>query len=298
MRYIVTILLVILSVGALRAQLDPLYQQYHLNQYIINPAHGGIYKSITFSANSRLQWLGLDGSPFTNTFTLVTNIGNFAGFGVRATSDQVGIRETSEIIASTSYFIRAKKVTIGFGLQGGVTQTVNDLSEFIPEVLHDPTLDNFAPSVSYPTFGAGFMLMHSKFFFGFSIPRLINDFEPVLAYEPYGDYSRFYYISAGFMPDFIDWKIQTLLRVSEQKISVDISNTYFISDDIWVGFIFRDLFNIGVFGQFEVKDRLRFGYTVEFPIDDLITTHYGTHEVTLSYCIAPFKRQSLEDRFF
>jgi len=297
MRHTITILLVLVSIKV-SAQLDPLYQQYHLNQYLINPAYGGIYKSTTFSVNSRLQWLGLEGSPFTNTFTTVTNIGNFAGFGVRVMSDQIGIRKTNELVASTSYFIRADKITIGFGLQGGINQTTNDLSEFIPEVLHDPTLDNFIPSFIFPTFGAGIMIKHSNYFFGFSIPRLLNEIDPRLGYQDNHVYKRHYYVSAGFIPNLIDMKLQTLVRIIGNKVSVDVSSTYFVTENLWAGVLFRDVFNIGVFGQLQVKDRFRLGYTIELPFDDLITTHYGTHEVTLSYSIAPGKRQSLGDRFF
>lgn len=297
MRSVITILLVSFYINAF-GQLDPLYQQYHFNQYMINPAYGGIYKSTTFAANSRLQWVGLEGSPFTNTFTWMTNVGNFAGFGLRAMSDQVGIRKTNEIVASGSYFIRAKKVVIGFGLQGGIAESTNDLSVFIPEVLHDPTLDDFVPRFSFPTFGVGFMVMHSNYFIGVSVPRMLNKTEPILSYEDNGVYHRHYYIAAGFIPNLIDMKLQTLVRVVDNKVSVDVSSTYFVSENLWAGVIFRDIFNIGLFGQLQVKKRLRFGYTIELPFDDLITTHYGTHEVTLSYTIAPSKGQSLDDRYF
>ncbi len=297
MRSVITILLISFYINAF-GQLDPLYQQYHFNQYIINPAYGGIYKSTTFAANSRLQWVGIEGSPFTNTFTWVTNVGNFAGFGLRAMSDEVGIRKTNEIVASGSYFIRAKKVVIGFGLQGGIAESTNDLSVFIPEVLHDPTLDDFVPRFSFPTFGVGFMIMHSNYFIGVSVPRMLNKTEPILSYEDNGAYHRHYYFSAGFIPNLIDMKLQTLVRVMDNKVSVDVSSTYFVSENLWAGVIFRDIFNIGLFGQLQVKKRLRFGYTIELPFDDLITTHYGTHEVTLSYTIAPSKGQTLEDRFF
>ncbi len=297
MRLIITISFVLTYLTGL-GQLDPLYQQYHTNQYMINPAYAGIYKSTTFAVNSRLHWLGLEGSPFTNTFTMVTNIGNFAGFGLRAMSDQVGIRKTNEVVATGSYFIRANNMVIGFGLQGGLAKSTNDLSAFIPEVLHDPTLDEFTPNSSFPTFGVGFMIKHKNYFIGLSIPRLLNETNPTLSYKENGVYHRHYYISAGFMPSLIDMKVQMLLRVLDSKLSVDVSNTYFISENLWAGVLFRDLLNVGLFGQLQIKKRLRLAYTIELPFDDMISTHYGTHELTLSYTIAPSRGQTLGDRYF
>lgn len=283
------------------AQLDPLYAQYHFNQYMINPAYAGIYKNITVAANSRAQWFGLEGFPVTNTMIATTNIGNSGGLGVRVMNDRIGIRSANEFIASGAYYIRSHLTTIGFGLQGGVTQVNNDLSRLESEVLDDPVLDDFIPQYSFPNFGFGVVLQRFDYFIGFSIPRILSEDAPEPIFEDNGRYQRHYYLSGGLrFTSFrsYDTKVQTLIRVLEDKVSVDVSGTYFLTSDIWVGAMVRDFSSFSFFGLLEIKDKYRIGYTVELPTNNLITTNFGTHEITFSYTITPFEGQLFEDRFF
>ena len=93
------------------AQLEPVYTQYHFNQYLINPAFGGLYENATISFNSRAQWYGLDGAPFTNTLTIESSIGDHAGMGFRVMNDRIGITNQTEVMASASYFIKSHFIT-------------------------------------------------------------------------------------------------------------------------------------------------------------------------------------------
>ncbi len=294
-------ILILMVVFKANAQLDPLYAQYHFNQYMINPAYAGVYKNITFAMNSRAQWFGLAGSPFTNTATVMSNIGNSGGVGLRMMNDRIGIRNSNEVVASGSYFIRSHMTTIGFGLQGGVTQVGNDLSKLDPEVLDDPVLDDFIPSYAFPNFGVGIMIQRFDYFIGLSIPRILSEDAPDPVFQDNGRYQRHYYISGGYRFTTVrsfDTKVQTLIRVLENKVSVDVSGTYFFSSDLWGGALIRDFSSVGFFGQIELQDKYRIGYTFELPTNNLITSNFGTHEVTFSYTITPFEGQFFEDRFF
>ena len=298
---ILTTMIIAVSFQPAIAQLDPLYAQYHFNQYMINPAYAGVYKSTTLAVNSRAQWFGLEGSPVTNTLTATTSIGNSGGFGVRVMNDRIGIRNSNEFIASGSYYIRSHLTTIGFGLQGGITQVSNNLSKLEPEVLDDPVLDGFIPQYSFPNFGFGIMLQRFDYFIGLSIPRILSEDAPEPVFEDNGRYQRHYYLSAGYRFTAVrsyDTKVQTLIRVLEDKISVDVSGTYFITPDLWAGAMVRDFSSFSFFGMLQINDNYRIGYTFELPTNNLITTNFGTHEITFSYTITPFADQVFEDRFF
>ena len=301
MRIILAAILFIAFVSRSFGQLDPLYSQYHFNQYVINPAYAGMYENMSFTLNSRAQWFGLEGSPITNTFTAISNIGNSAGVGVRFMNDRIGIRTANELVVSGSYFIKSHLTTIGFGLQGGLTQVGNNLGKLDPEVLDDPVLDGFIPQYSFPNFGVGVVIQRFDYFIGLSIPRILSQDEPDPTFEDNGRYQRHYYISGGFRFTAIrsyDTKIQTLVRVLEDKVSVDVSGTYFITSDLWAGALFRDLSGVSFFGMIRFKENYRLGYSFELPTNNLITTNFGTHEITFSYTIAPFEGQLMEDRFF
>ncbi|XOV94529.1 MAG: PorP/SprF family type IX secretion system membrane protein [Bacteroidota bacterium] len=301
MRLTLFISTILISIGSLKAQLDPLYAQYHFNQYMINPAYAGMYQNTSFAVNSRAQWFGLEGSPLTNTVTAMTNIGNSGGFGLRAMNDRVGIRSSNELVVSGSYFIRSHLTTIGFGLQGGVTQVSNDLNKLAPEVLDDPVLDDFIPQYSFPNFGFGVVIQRFDYFLGLSIPRILSEDSPDPVFQDNGRYQRTYYLAGGYRFTTVrsyDTKVQTLIRVLEDKISIDLSGTYFITPDIWAGTLIRDFSSLSFFGLLQIKDNYRIGYSFELPTNNLITTNFGTHEITFSYTITPFSGQVFEDRFF
>jgi type IX secretion system PorP/SprF family membrane protein len=275
-------------------QLAPVFSQYHVNQYLINPAYGGLYKSISLSANSRIQWAQIESAPMTNTATFSANLANFGGFGFIAMNDNYGLQTNNEISFSNSYFIRSEKVTVGFGLQAPYSQITNDLSLLEPDVLNDPVLDDFTPQYYQPNFGVGFVIQSENFFLGLSVPRILDNqfFED----ENISTYKRHYYISTGFKSELIDTKVQTLVRIIENKISVDVSATTFANKNLWFGLVLRDLGNFGVFSLLQLKDRFRLAATFEIPSDNISVN--GVYEVTTSYTIAPFKRQKFEDRYF
>src|SRR5262245_10067739 len=83
--------------GAGFAQQDPLTSQYHLNPAMINPAYSGLYNSFMVNANSRLQWMGMEGNPFSNFVTVTTSIiEKKVGGGILISQDNIGITSTTE----------------------------------------------------------------------------------------------------------------------------------------------------------------------------------------------------------
>ena len=63
----VTLIILLFSVQLVKAQFDPLYNQYLFNQQMINPAYVGIYNRFSVGLISRAQWVGIEGAPVTNT---------------------------------------------------------------------------------------------------------------------------------------------------------------------------------------------------------------------------------------
>ena len=55
-------------------QQDAQYTQYMYNTININPAYAGSRGTISIFGLHRTQWVGLDGAPVTNTFSVNTPI--------------------------------------------------------------------------------------------------------------------------------------------------------------------------------------------------------------------------------
>ena len=74
-----------------QAQVDPLYSQYLNNPFLINPAYGGMNKSMNLMVGYRKQWAGFDGSPNTISATGHTSLfDNRMGAGLIISQDKVG----------------------------------------------------------------------------------------------------------------------------------------------------------------------------------------------------------------
>ncbi len=297
-KLILTLLIVGLFWNA-NAQLEPIYTQYHFNQYLINPAFGGLYENAAISFNSRAQWYGLDGAPFTNTLTLESSIGDHAGMGFRVMHDQIGISNQTEVMASASYYIKSHFMKIGMGLQGGVSTVSNNINELDQKVFNDPNLSNIPPTSTRPNFGVGIVIHRFDYFLALSIPRILDNGGAIVEDDPRNE--RHIYLSTGCRFTLFrskDTKLQTLMRVVGDRISFDLAGTYFITDFLWAGAMLRDYHGVSFFGKLKLDNHFSVGYSFELPTNNLIFTNYGTHEVTLSYIFKPFKSHQSQERFF
>jgi len=75
MKKILTVGVLNLIVFAAMSQQKPQYTQYVLNQYIINPAIGGIENYVDVKMSARDQWVGLTGAPKTAYLTIHAPLG-------------------------------------------------------------------------------------------------------------------------------------------------------------------------------------------------------------------------------
>ncbi|XOV94525.1 MAG: PorP/SprF family type IX secretion system membrane protein [Bacteroidota bacterium] len=302
MRSLKTILLIplIMMTSIVYGQLDPLYTQYHFNQYLINPAFAGLYESSSITFNSRAQWYGLEGAPFTNTFAMESSLSNHSGIGVKVMNDRIGVHNNTEFMASASYFINSHFVKIGMALQGGITNVTNDLSLLNAKVLNDPELESFVPNSIQPNFGFGFVIHRFDYFLAVSIPRILET-RNVTASLNDPRYARHIYVSTGYRFSLFrskDTKLQTLVRVLGDRFSFDLAGTYFITDFIRVGAMLRDYYGASFFSKIDFDKNFSVGYSFELPTNNMIFTNYGTHEITLSYVFNPFKNQVPLERNF
>ena len=61
---------IIASSVVLKAQQEPMFTQYVFNESFINPAYAGSHEGLSMNMLYRDQWVGLKGSPKTQTFTM------------------------------------------------------------------------------------------------------------------------------------------------------------------------------------------------------------------------------------
>src|SRR4051812_4874833 len=74
------------------AQHDPLFTQYMFNEMFINPAYAGSRDLLSATLLYRDQWVGMDGAPKTQTFSIHSPIANKKiGLGFSIMNESIGV---------------------------------------------------------------------------------------------------------------------------------------------------------------------------------------------------------------
>lgn len=292
------------TTGIVHSQIDPLYNQYLFNQSMINPAYTGVNNVFSATAISRGQWLGLEGAPFTNTLNISTSlVNNRVGVGLLIIKDQFGVNNNTELHMMYSYKLElSQKTTMSFGIQVGQMTYNHDFSILNQnQDLLDPDIIN-QDDFKKTNFGTGLFLSDDNYYFGVSIPRMLdidvvnNSGDNVTRYEKHTYLSGGYFFNSlstvGFKPSFL------LKFVDGGLSSIDLNAHVLINETIWVGATSRNFESFGVNGQLIIGDQLRLGYAFELPLNSLSKTAFGTHELMVSYELELFGKHDLGKRYF
>ena len=154
------IALVLLCTGSSFAQQLPQFTQYMYNTISINPAYAGSRETLSLVGLHRSQWVGIDGGPTTQTFSIHAPMRNErVGLGLSFINDKLGYENFAYIYADFSYTIPVGVETkLAFGIKGGFTHYNLDqelLSD--PSVVQDLYFNDVADRWS-PNIGAGAFL--------------------------------------------------------------------------------------------------------------------------------------------
>ena len=166
MKKLIVILLFPLHFAA-QAQFDAPFTQYQFNQGMFNPAYTGVHGVTSLNFISKIQWVGINGAPFTNMLNVHTSfLDDKLGGGLTFINDKYGVNSNNEVHMSYSYKIETGNTIISMGLQAGMVSFRYDYSKLNTEFM-DPTFIESGESFAKPNFGAGIFVMGEKYFFGF-----------------------------------------------------------------------------------------------------------------------------------
>jgi len=273
-------------------QQDPLYSQYINNPMVINPAYAGLNNNFNASIAYRNQWGGFDGNPTTFNFNShISLLDNKVGAGILVMQDMIGSAKNMEVQAAFSYKLPLDDdKTFSFGMQAGFINFRNNYSDLN---LDDPTDEAFIQNenVTKPNLGAGGILKSENYFFGISIPRLLNTTISDGGQE-FQLYDRTLYIFgsyAYFINENIRFKPAVLMRaVKGSPISVDLNFNFNFNEKYTAGVFTRNFNAYGVQLQAKLGDKLKFGYTFEMPTNKSVGTAFTTHELFLGLTMPTF----------
>ena len=284
------------------SQQDAQYTQYMYNTINVNPAYAGSRGVMSIFGLHRTQWVGLDGAPTTNAFSINSPLGRNVGGGLSFVNDKIGPTVENTISADISYTIQTSETyKLSFGVKGTANLFNLDVTKLNPVSLGDPLLQNLDNNFS-PNVGAGVYLHSDKLYLGASVPNFFEtrryDDNSIAVYK---ERMNLYFIG-GYVFDLtsnLKFKPAFLTKVVEgAPLQLDLSGNFLINEKFVLGAAWRWSAAVSAMAGFQVNDGLYIGYGYDLETTKLRNYNSGSHEVFLRFEL--FKRQDkiVSPRFF
>ena len=285
------------------SQQDSQYTQYMYNTININPAYAGSRGVLSVFGLHRSQWIGIDGAPTTNSFSVNSPISNTnIGAGISFVNDRIGPTEENTISVDLSYSIKTfENYKLSFGLKGTGNFFNLNAGKLKPANAGDPKLQNLRNNFT-PNFGTGIYLHSNKFYAGVSVP---NFFEKV----HYNDNSvsvnkekmNFYFLS-GYVFDInseIKFKPAFLIKTVEgSPLQADFSANFLIYEKFTAGIAYRWDASASALAGFQISEKLFIGYGYDRETTKLQNYNSGSHEIFLRFELFSSCNRIISPRFF
>ena len=303
MRTKILIFALMLTCYAGFAQQDAQFTQYMYNTININPAYAGSRGVMSIFGLHRTQWVGLDGAPTTNAFSINTPLNNSnLGLGVSLVNDKIGPTSDNTLSADLSYTIPMNndyKLSFGVKASGNIFNL--DTAKLTPADAGDPNLQNFDNEFS-PNFGAGVYLHSDKLYLGLSVPNFLQDSKyndnDVAVFQ---ERMNFYFIG-GYVFDLspsIKFKPAFLTKlVTGAPLQVDASANFLFFDKLMLGGAYRWDAAVSALAGFQITDGLFIGYSYDMETTQLRRYNSGSHEVFLRFELFNRVSKMVSPRFF
>jgi type IX secretion system PorP/SprF family membrane protein len=285
------------------AQQDAQYTQYMYNTININPAYAGSRGVMSFFGLHRTQWVGLDGAPVTNAFSMNTPI-EFTnlGLGLSFVNDRIGPTSENTISADVSYSVQTSE---NYKLSFGVKATGNlfnlDVTRLTYQNTNDPLLQNLNNNFSMNV-GAGVYFHSDKSYVGLSVPNFFEtkryDDNDVAVYKERMNF----YLIGGYVFDLspsLKFKPAFLSKVVEgAPFQLDVSGNFLIQDKLTLGAAWRWGAAMSAMVGFQITDGLFAGYAYDLETTRLANYNSGSHEIFLRFELFRRDDRIVSPRFF
>lgn len=285
------------------AQQVPLYSQYMLNGFLLNPAIAGAEGYTAVNLTAREQWIGFKDAPGTYALSFQTRFlknsyisksssikkrqryssrSGKVGLGGYVFNDRNGAVERTGIKISYAYHLFFKQSQLSFGLALSAYQLRLNDDKIILENPNDDFWNNAHGTTFIPDADAGVYYNARDWYVGFSADQL---FESVIklgntGYDQY-KMERNYYLMGGYdfgITDRIILTPSTLLKIAESgAFQADLSAKIYFDQTYWGGVTYRTGNAVILMAGLSV-DRLVFGYAFDLSLTSIMKHSFGTHE--------------------
>jgi type IX secretion system PorP/SprF family membrane protein len=300
-----TCILFLSTISLCIAQQIPVYSQFILNEFLINPSVAGIDGMTSINLSGRKQWWGLKYSPETYSASISSRIlkspisiskkkmrkgsEGRVGLGAAFLSDKNGAINRTNLQFTYAYHIFLQNNQLSFGLKAYTTQLKIDAS-LIDFDQPDPEIEGLLGESTYiPDAGAGISYSSPNAHIGLSAVNLFQspikfgdielesaDLKHIRQYHIYGYFRK-------VLPTK-DWEVEPALLVranEELRFSADFSTRLIYMREYWAGLSFRTSGELILLLGLKLN-RFYLGYSFDYGFNQLSYKSYGSHEVVVA----------------
>ena len=314
---------------ALSGQQFPIYSQYWMNKFLLNPAVAGHEGYTGINLTGRKQWAGLSGAPATLAISAQTRLvrssyisrgrnvkrrrknmsrGGNVGVGGYLFTDNVGAINKTGFQGTYAYHIPMRESQLSFGASIiGMQYRINK-EELNPE-FQDDLLDITDQNAYIIDGNFGAYYSDRNLYAGFSAQNLFESFLKLNNREgSKTQLAREYILTGGYRYDVIDFvyvEPSFNFKLAESAVSqLDINLTTYFKEDYWAGLAYRTGSSskiatetlggrgaaIIIYGGARV-DKFYFGYAIDLTLSSVQKHSYGSHEIMLAVKIGDNARR-------
>ena len=292
----------ILSLQAFSQQV-PLYSQYMLNGFLLNPAIAGAEGYTAVNMTAREQWIGFQDAPGTYALSFQTRMlkksyisksssvkkrqrygsrSGKIGVGGYVFNDRNGAVERTGVKFSYAYHLNFRNSQLSMGLAVSAYQLRLNDEMIILENPDDDIWNNAHGTTFIPDADVGAYYNARSWYVGLSVDQL---FESVvkLGNTGYDQYKmeRNYYFIGGYdfeVNDKIILTPSTMFKFAENgSFQADFSGKVYFNQSYWGGITYRTGHAIILLAGLSI-DRLVFGYAFDISLSSIMKHSFGTHE--------------------
>jgi type IX secretion system PorP/SprF family membrane protein len=304
MKRLIILALIYFSLGTIsQAQQRPNTSLFSVVVPMTQPGWMGVREKTEIILGTRKQWLGWDGAPSTQYLGWSTSIlNNRIGLGGNYFRDQTGARKlnSGNIVVNYKSQITSSGLKLAAGISAGFIRFNFDPNGLMVENNNDNQFVSYQSKTSF-VFGCGASIQKENWTIGVYCPQLnqskfsMGDSTNYLLRNQWNLFSNYLMKVNSIV------SIQGALNmafVRQGRSNAELSLIPIWDEKFGLGLSYRYHESFGIPVQFRISPQFTIHYAYDFPIQQMISSQSGTHELMLNFQISTKPKATLNPRFF
>ncbi|MBC8510684.1 MAG: type IX secretion system membrane protein PorP/SprF [Cryomorphaceae bacterium] len=266
MKKIFILILGVVSVITVSAQQDPQFSQNMFNKLANNPGFAGSRGNIATSVLHRSQWMGFEGAPSTQNFSIDAELPFLnGGVGLNVVKDNIAEFSNLGLQASYAYRTELGVGQIGMGMSVGMYQSGINGGALRSADPTDPVIPSGEVQGSNLDIGTGVYYNTQDFYIGLSSAHMT---EPTIEWSDGQEFdlSRHYFLIAGYYYEInpiLSLNPSIYLKSDGATSQLDVNTNLIYNNKMWGGVSYRLDEGLILLAGMNLNEDLRFGLSYD-----------------------------------